>query len=236
MGKVEMFNRVRGSMGRRWQSNSTIKRFIDENRAIAHTTVFQGTLYEHTVMRELEGKLAMTNLRKTGGANDRGVDIRGSWNISKVFNTMSPILKLDQTEIPARCKFNGVTFKPFRHKLPRETQLNVLIQCKAFTSSKVAPREFRELLGTFTSQVSNSQRNKTAIMMCSPNMLTKDGLSLINSVSMPLIYLRIEMLRQRGTEYDIDSGRLLNYYENEYAAQFLQGMGIKEWLKLSMFK
>lgn len=232
-----MLNRIGGLTGRRWQSNSTIKRFIEENRAIANTTVFQGTLYEHTVMRELQEKLAMTSLRKTGGANDRGVDIRGSWDVAKVFHTMNPILKLDQTEVPARCKFNGVTFKPFRHKLPRETQLKVLIQCKAFTSSKVAPKEFRELLGTFTSLVSSSQRNKTAIMMCSPNMLTKDGLSLINSVAMPLIYLRIEMLRLKGSQYDIaDSGRLLNYYENEYAAQFLQGMGIKEWLKLSMFR
>ncbi|QLL34743.1 hypothetical protein HG536_0H01180 [Torulaspora globosa] len=232
-----MLNRLRCLPGRRWKSNSTIKRFIDENRAIANTTVFQGTLYEHTVMRELQGKLAMTSLQKTGGANDRGVDIRGSWDVAKVFHTMNPILKLDQTEVPARCKLNGVTFKPFRHKLPRETQLKVLVQCKAFTSSKVAPKEFRELLGTFASLVSGPQRNKTAIMMCSPNMLTKDGLSLINSVPMPLIYLRIEMLRLKGADYDIaDSGRLLNYYENEYAAQFLQGMGIKEWLKLSMFK
>lgn len=232
-----MLNRLRAATGRRWQSNASIKRFIEENQSIANTTVFQGTLYEHTVMRELQEKLAMTQMQKTGGANDRGVDIRGSWDVSKIFHAMNPILKLDQLEIPARCKFNGVTFKPFRHKLPRETQLKVLIQCKAFTSSKVAPKEFRELLGTFTSLVPSRQRNKTAIMMCSPNMLTKDGLRLINSVAMPLIYLRIEMLRLKGAQYDIaDSGRLLNYYENEYASQFLQGTGIKEWLKLSMFK
>lgn len=235
--KKEMLRRLVGLRSLRWYSNEALKRFIEDNKSIANTTVFQGTLYEHTVMRELQNKLAMTQLQKTGGANDRGVDIRGSWDIWRIYSTMDPVLRLDQVQVPARGKFNGVSFKPFKHKLPKETQLKVLVQCKAFTSSKVAPKEFRELLGTFASMVSNSRRNKTVIMMCSPNMLTNDGLRLINSVALPLIYLRIEMLRLRGSAYDIaDSGRLLNYYENDYAAQFLQGLGIKEWLKLSMFK
>lgn len=222
---------------KRWVSNEAIRGFIKENQSIAQSSVFQGTLYEHTVMRELQEKLAMTKLQNTGGANDHGVDIKGSWQVGRIYDAMNPILQLDSLEIPKRCMVNGATFKPFRHKMSTGAELKALVQCKAFTSSKVAPREFRELVGTFVSLVPNAQRNKTVIMMCSPNMLTKDGLSLINSVRMPLIYLRIEMLQQEEAGYNfIDSGRLLNYYENEYAAQFLQGCGIKEWLKLAMFK
>ena len=221
---------------KRWKSNEAIQNFIQQNQSIAQSSVFQGTLYEHTVMRELQYKLAMTKLQNTGGANDKGVDIKGCWPIGKIYDTMNGILQLDSLAIPKRCQANGAIFKPYRHKMATEAQLKVLVQCKAFRSSKVAPREFRELVGTFVSMVPSTQRNNTIIMMCSPNMLTREGITLINSVRMPLIYLRIEMLQPEGTGYNlVDSGKLLNYYENDYAAQFLQGCGIKEWLKLAMF-
>lgn len=187
-------------------------------------------------MRELQDKLAMTKLTNTGGANDKGVDIKGSWQVSKIYNTMNPILQLDSIDIPKRCTANGAVLKPFRHKIGTQDQLKVLVQCKAFNRSKVAPREFRELVGTFVSLVPSAQRNKTVTIMCSPHLLTREGLTLINSIRMPLIYLRVEMLQPDGTGYNVlNSGRLLNYYENDYAVQFLQGCGIREWLKLSMY-
>lgn len=226
----------RTTVTKRWVSNDAIRNYIEQNRPIAQSTVFQGSLYEYTVMRELQNKLAMTQLKKIGGANDRGVDIKGYWRIDRIYQAMNPILLLDQFDVPKRCKINGAVFKPFRFKIPTEPKLKILVQCKAFTYSKVAPKELRELVGTFASLVPASQRNKTVLMMCSPNMLTKEGLNLINSIRMPLIYLRIEMLQFKDNDYDVSTGRLLNYYENEYAAEFLQGCGIKEWIKLSMFK
>lgn len=220
---------------RRCIYNDAIQQFIQQNQLISQSSVFQGSLYEHTVIRELGEKLGMTKLQKVGGANDRGVDIKAYWPIEKIYDRMNALMNLEQIVLPKRCKVNGATFKPFRDKIHTE-KLKVLVQCKAFTSSKVAPKEFRELVGTFSSLVSSSQRNKTVIMMCSPNMLTKDGLNLINSIRMPLVFLRIEMLQLKDGIYDVaNSGKLVNYYENEYASMFLQGCGIKEWLKLAMF-
>lgn len=224
---------------KRYSSNNAILRFIRQNQEISQSSVFQGTLYEHTVMRELSEKLNMIRLQKVGGSHDRGVDIRGRWPLACLFGQVNKVVSLDN--VPKRCKIHGTALKPLRCKIDENEgklePLNTLVQCKAFSGSKVSPREFRELVGTFASLVPDSQRNRSIMMMCSPNLLTRDGLSLINTVKVPLIYLRIEMLRQIGNCYDVEnSGRLLNYYENDYAATLLRGCGIKEWLKLSLYK
>lgn len=216
--------------------NGTIQKFIQHNQSINQSSVFQGTLYEYTVMRELHHKLSMYNLERVGGANDRGVDIKGHWRVSEIQNRMNPILNLDQVEIPKRCNVKGSIFKPYRGKsMPHD--LKVLVQCKAHTHAKVGPKEFRELVGTFTSVVRRPETSKTVMLMCSPHVLTKDGLKLIDSVPMPIIFLRVEMLRLKDGLYDlVNSGRLLNYYENQFCQQFLQGCGISEWLKLTMYR
>ncbi|AQZ17826.1 RRG7 (YOR305W) [Zygosaccharomyces parabailii] len=226
---------------KRYTWNEAILQFIKQNQDISHSSVFKGTLYEHTVMRELNEKLAMKELQKVGGANDRGVDIKGQWPLDIIFRKTVPIVHLEQNAIPTRCTIHGTSLKPLSKKLQENggklDPIKVLVQCKAFSFSKVSPRELRELLGTFASVVPDTQRKRTIIMMCSPNLLTKEGLSLVNALRVPLIYLRIEMLRQSGGAYDLcNSGRLLNYYENDYAAALLQGCGIKEWLKLSLYK
>ncbi|QLG73576.1 hypothetical protein HG535_0F00860 [Zygotorulaspora mrakii] len=215
--------------------NNTIRKFINQNGAISQSSVFQGTLYEYTVMRELQTKLSMCELERVGGANDHGIDIKGSWHIKNIYRKMNPLLNLDQIEAPKRCRVNGAIFKPYRSKALME-DLKVLVQCKGRTHSKVGPREFRELIGTFTSTVTPTNRNKTVMLMCSPHMLTKNGLKLIEMLPIPVIYLRIELLRSAEGLYDLmNSGRLLNYYENQFAQQFLQGCGINEWLKLTMY-
>lgn len=224
---------------KRCSSNNAIAQFIKQNQEISQSSVFQGTLYEHTVMRELSEKLHMNHLQKIGGSNDRGVDIRGQWPVDFLYREVSKLVTLD--EVPKRSKILGTTLKPLRRKIDESDgkldPLRALVQCKAFSGSKVAPKEFRELVGTFASLVPESQRNRNVIMMCSPNLLTKEGLNLINAVKVPLIYLRIEMLQQIENDYDVkNSGRLLNYYENDYASALLQGCGIKEWLKLALFR
>lgn len=224
---------------KRFSSNGAILQFIRNNPEISHSTVFQGTLYEHTVMRELGEKLHMIELQRIGGSNDRGIDIRGRWPLDFVFDRVRRVVSLE--EVPKRDKIHGSALKPLRRKLDEKRgqlePLKVLVQCKAFNALKVSPKEFRELVGTFASNVPDTQRNSTVIMMCSPNLLTKEGLNLINTVKLPLVYLRIEMLKRISDGYDLpNSGRLLNYYENDYAAALLQGCGIKEWLNLSLYK
>ncbi|QID85653.1 Required for respiratory growth protein 7, mitochondrial [Saccharomyces pastorianus] len=233
---------IRNYLGRRWLNNSAIQAYIEQNSAVAHSTVFQGNLYEYTVMRELSEKLRMTKLEKVGGAHDGGVDVKGSWPVDYIYAKTSLVMgNLETTNTIKRTHSqNGFVLKPLKYRIFDNTftPLKVLVQCKAFTKSKLAPKEFRELVGTFISLVSNSQRNKTVCIMCSPHLLTKDTLKLINNIALPMIYLRIEMLKESGEgKFDlINSGRLVNYYENSYASTLLQDCNIPAWLKLGIYK
>ncbi|CCC68167.1 hypothetical protein NCAS_0B00830 [Naumovozyma castellii] len=220
--------------------NDTLRNFIDQNRLISKSTVFQGNLYEFTVLRELDEKLGMINLSKVGGAHDGGRDIKGMWPIFQLYEEKisNGNATSNLENIPKRTRVNGSLLKPLIHKYNEHATdtilpaLKVLIQCKALSTTKVSPKELRELIGTFSSMVDSKHKNTTIAMMCSPHLLTKDGLTLINNIKMPLIYTRIEMLRPIGDNiYDIEnSGKLINYYENEYAEQLLQGFGIKNWI------
>ncbi|CAI4036590.1 hypothetical protein SMKI_15G4380 [Saccharomyces mikatae IFO 1815] len=233
---------IKNYLGRRWLNNSAIQVYIKQNAAVAHSTVFQGNLYEYTVMRELSEKLQMTRLRKIGGAHDGGVDVKGYWPVDDIYwKTSSLIPSLEMTDNMKRTNSqNGFVLKPLKYRIIDHTfePLKVLAQCKAFTKSKLSPREFRELVGTFTSLVSHNQRNKTVCIMCSPHLLTKDSLKLINNISLPMIYLRVEMLKEKADgDFDLmNSGRLVNYYENSYASTLLQDCKISEWLKLGMYQ
>ncbi|EHN00079.1 YOR305W-like protein [Saccharomyces cerevisiae x Saccharomyces kudriavzevii VIN7] len=237
-----MPNMIRNYLGRRCLNNSAIQAYIKQNAAVAHSTVFQGNLYEYTVMRELSEKLRMTKLQKIGGAHDGGVDVRGNWPVDYIYvKTSSLIPSLETTDTIKRTNSqNGFVLKPLKYRMVDHTfkPLKVLVQCKAFTKSKLSPKEFRELVGTFTSLVSSSQRNKTVCIMCSPHLLTKDTLKLINNISLPMIYLRVEMLKEKPDgEFDLrNSGRLVNYYENSYASALLKDCRISEWLKLGIYK
>lgn len=223
-------------------TNAAIESYISQNKKTVGSTVFQGTLYENVAMRELHDKLHMRNLELIGGAHDGGVDIIGDWPISPIYSKMEQLLGEYPEDIPKRCAVNGARLTPIVNKIRTDGEIKPLqtfIQCKALASSKVSPKELRELVGTFSSLVASSKRDKSVVIMCSPHLLTKDGLKLINNVRIPLIYLRIEMLRLLNDQelaYDLEnSGQLLNYFENEYARKLLQGCRIDEWLKLGIY-
>lgn len=216
--------------------------FISQNQSIINSTVFQGTLYEYTVMRELHVKLFMDNVNKVGGAHDGGVDITSTWNINRIRGRVGTVMDLDKLyprdKIPKRIKLHSGTVTPLIHKIANDENINldVLVQCKAFNNSKVSPREFRELIGTYNSMVPRRKWKSSVMIMCSPHLLTPDGLKLINSIDISLIYLRIGQLNKTaGNSFDLaNSGKLLNYYENETANRLLLGCGINECLKLGL--
>ncbi|EDO18020.1 hypothetical protein Kpol_1045p4 [Vanderwaltozyma polyspora DSM 70294] len=222
-------------------NNDSLTKFINDNRNIESSTVFQGNLYEYTVMRELESKLNVINMMKIGGSNDGGIDLVGDWPLRTIYEKMNLILKLDGNKIPSISKINGRTIKPIYNSILKGNldtmDLKILVQCKAFSSSKVSPKELRELVGAYSTHCNRpSDKNKTIVMMCSPNLLTSKGLELINSVKIPLIYLRVSLIKNLNKEYDIEnSGKLLNYYENSYTSELLQNLGVKEWLKLGLY-
>lgn len=216
--------------------------FVNQNQNIVNSTVFQGTLYEYTVMRELHGKLFMDNVNKVGGAHDGGVDITSTWNINKIHKRVENVMDLSKLyprdKIPKKIKLHSGTVNPLIHKIANDENINldVLVQCKAFNKSKVTPREFRELIGTFNSMVPRSKWKSSVMIMSSPHLLTPDGLKLINSLDISLIYLRIgQLTKNSDNSFDLaNSGKLLNYYENETANRLLLGCGINECLKLGL--
>ncbi|SMN20516.1 similar to Saccharomyces cerevisiae YOR305W RRG7 Protein of unknown function [Maudiozyma saulgeensis] len=222
-------------------TNAAIERYVSLNKHTTGSTVFQGTLYENIAMREMSQKLGMINLERVGGAHDGGVDVTGDWSVVPIYKKMERVLGPYRDKIPKRCTVNGARLTPIASKIESGSEilpLRALVQCKAFTSSKVTPKELRELVGTFGSLVTNSNRDKTVVIMCSPHLLTKDSLKLINGLRIPLIYLRIEMLQflQGQEKYDFEnSGKLINYFENEYAMRLLQGCRIDEWVKYDIY-
>ncbi|CCK71372.1 Rrg7p KNAG_0G03150 [Huiozyma naganishii CBS 8797] len=221
--------------------NDTIRSFIELNKLIAHSTLFQGNLYEHVVMREVQNKLLIDNIEKIGGAHDGGVDLQGLWSVHEIYSRVNKVIPLSDRKTPRKEKLHGTSITPLALKLAEKGSeskpLNVLIQCKAFSTSKVALKELRELVGTFFSKVSSKNRRSSVIMMCSTQLLTKHAIDLINGLPIPLMYLRIEQLKQmENGQYDVDnSGKLVSYYENVYARKLLQNCGIDEWLKLEMY-
>lgn len=210
-----------------------INDFIRSNQKIAQSSVFQGTLYELTVMKELANKLLMSNLSKVGGANDKGVDIIGDWNVNGISQKMNTLLKNNK----------DVKF------LSERNPFGIFVQCKAFKHTKVSPRDLRELVGTYTAlagqsffgekDIANTKQN--LIFMCSPNLLTPQGIKLINTVRIPIIYIRIQLLPVTNIPFSEEElnknlGQLLNYYENIYAQEILQDCFIDNWLNLKMFE
>lgn len=223
--------------------NDLLAKYINENKNIMHSTVFQGSLYEHVVMRELSTKLLMEDLKKVGGAHDGGVDILAKWDLKKIYSSVSKDVDLSKMypldKIPKRVKLKSRVLSPVIHKLTKgdNVEMNVLIQCKSFNKSKVSPREFRELIGTYNALVPPKRWKSCIMVMCSPHLLTPDGLKLINSIDWSLIYLRIGQIYQFSDKsFDLyNSGKLLNYYENNVTSKLFKGCGIQEFLKLGLY-
>lgn len=225
--------------------NELIRRFVKQNKAVEGSTVFQGDLYEYTVMRELNDKLWMKNLEKRGGAHDGGIDILGKWPVHEIYYSWLKHHGKIEVSYPHDDEFmktnTGIRFKRYINTIKKSTNglnpLKVMVQCKAL-KNKLGPKEFRELVGTFTSQVKSQQKNRCIAIMCSPNLLTKDILTLMNTIDIPIIYLRIEVLQKLAYgEYNLSgSGLLRNYYTNFYCSKLLHGCNVKEWLDSGLYE
>ncbi|AGO10964.1 AaceriAFR541Wp [[Ashbya] aceris (nom. inval.)] len=205
--------------------------YVRKNTAISGSTVFRGTLYELAVMRELHARLGMCHLRQRGGAYDGGIDITGKWNLADLAGVAPG---LDETEIPRYLRCGTARLKPLRRKILDGTArpLDVMVQCKALSTARVGGRPFRELFGAFAAIArSSARRNSTLVMMSSPNLLTRDGATVMNQLELPIIYLRVSLPRIAADGLLL-GGRLENYYENAYAAALLDGCRVQQLLGL----
>lgn len=105
------------------QTHASLASFIDYASATKldrSSTVYRGTLYEYTVLETLAS--FAFKLYRTGGTDDKGIDLRGSWHLTH--HDAKKTEAQDSSEKP----------------------LEVVIQCKN-EAKRVGPRYIRELSG-----------------------------------------------------------------------------------------
>ncbi|KAH3677211.1 hypothetical protein WICMUC_001792 [Wickerhamomyces mucosus] len=186
------------------------------------STAFIGTSYELLVLRELTSKFGIYESLHMGGSYDNGIDIQGKWNLNKY----RPNKEINEQIIPM--SINGRKIKPILER--KSSIVDVLIQCKNY-SKKITAKEIRELSGIFNFNVPSTKKNKTFSILASPNYLTPQGISQINKVDIPIIYIQFSKLKQisNNDKYDLQcykGGHLLNFYSNDYARALLMGTNI----------
>ncbi|KAL3234819.1 Required for respiratory growth protein 7, mitochondrial [Nakaseomyces bracarensis] len=220
-----------------------ILRFIRDNRAISGSTVHKGTLYELTVERELRRKLLMEQLNVVGGANDGGVDLTCKWPVGSIYKRCLARTVISGPSLPMKgARLNGRLIRPLINQVagttsPSALTIDGVVQCKAFTG-KISPKEIRELAGTFLSLYPNRKSDGSGVaIMCSPHLLTPSSIKLIDQLSIPFLYLRIDTLRMLNSEdYDINnSGNLLGHMSNQVLKHYLAGTGFEEWMKFELY-
>lgn len=234
---------LRASMRKFSSSNDSILRFLRDNKAIVGSTVHKGTLYELTVERELRRKLLMQDLDVVGGSNDGGVDLTCKWPVSLIYQNCIAKSAITEPKLPLKgSRINGKLIRPLINHMDNgplsALTMDALVQCKAFTS-KISPKEIREMAGTFLSIFPNKRKSDALglAIMCSPHLLTPSSIKLIDQLTVPFLYLRIETLQLiNSEEYDIlNSGQLRGYMANQVLKQYLVGTGFEEWMNFELY-
>ncbi|KAH3903182.1 uncharacterized protein SCODWIG_03910 [Saccharomycodes ludwigii] len=163
-----------------------IKNYIKSSNGIKRgSTVFQGTLYEYTVMNEVSQLFdnKISDLLKIGGSYDHGIDIVGKY-------------------------------------LQKNT---LLIQCKCFQKQKLTGKEIREFMGAVSmfkelNSIKNNDNQQVLSLIASPNLITKDGILVMNKLPIPMVYLQISKLKvdtfaTQGIKPM--TGKIIAMYEND---------------------
>lgn len=141
-------------------SHSSLESFIHHaslQKMDVESTVFRGTMYEYTVLQ------ALTQIRfdlyRTGGADDKGIDLRGTWRL------------LDEDDDDDDDEDREIA----NHAIP------VVCQCKN-EAKKIGPKHVRELCGIARSRdtllvlASASHYTEKALQTC---MASKDPVCLL---------------------------------------------------------
>lgn len=113
-----------------------------------------GTAFELSTLNyliNLKPPIKLT-LLKVGGSNDRGIDLRGWWEIST--NTLSAATSTSTLPTPIP------QFKSkIRTEIKRRNRWSVLVQCKC-ESKSIGPNIVRELEGTLAYELDNTSNSK----------------------------------------------------------------------------
>ncbi|WVN86932.1 uncharacterized protein L203_102107 [Cryptococcus depauperatus CBS 7841] len=138
---------------------------------IRHTTVGIGTAFERHALSFLTTSMSMS-LRRVGGANDGGVDLRGWWYIPR--ETYGNAERVSSPEDDSR-------------------RLRVMVQCKAERKS-VGPRAIRELEGVIAQLNYRREQapTETAIaILISQSGFTRNAMLHATQSNTPLMLLHL---------------------------------------------
>ncbi|ADV22405.1 hypothetical protein I315_00748 [Cryptococcus gattii Ru294] len=140
---------------------------------IRRTTIEVGTAFEKHALSFLNKSMSMS-LRRVGGANDGGVDLRGWWWVPRM---ATPAIEFAASENDGGLR-----------------RLRVLAQCKAEKKS-VGPRAVRELEGVMSQLEFRREQQSTAeaaiAILISQSGFTKNAMQHATQSRIPLMLLHL---------------------------------------------
>ncbi|KAJ6785195.1 hypothetical protein PWT90_01606 [Aphanocladium album] len=160
------------------------------------STVYVGTHYEYTVAAHL--RRYGFDLRRIGGARDRGTDLVGTWTL--------PVA----TTTPA---------EPAASSPP---PLKVLVQCKAGVGQRVGPQHIRELEGTFAGAPPGWRGDGVLAILVCERTATKGVREALGHSRWPMLFVYCERRSSTG-----EGGAVRQMLWNKRAEeQGLDGLGV----------
>ncbi|OWB69516.1 hypothetical protein B5S30_g4932 [[Candida] boidinii] len=218
--------------------NQKLAKYIDVESYLNHakstnatitSTVFQGNLYELTILEFLRDKFDITKAIHQGGKNDKGIDIRANWDLTQ--------LKAIPSELPKESSYELVNatkkLKPLiiRKNKIRSLNVKLFVQCKCYEKSRIDAKLIREINGTYSNTVSQSN-SRVFFMLVTPTTFTRQGRIDFDLSEIPLIFCKFSKSRKiKGDGYslkDYDWGQFESFYCNPIAHALLKGI---DWTK-----
>ncbi|TKY90065.1 hypothetical protein EX895_000063 [Sporisorium graminicola] len=169
----------------------------------AESSVARGTRYEHlcgAVLREVFGM----QLERTGGAGDRGIDLRGWWQPPPVSSTEAATTRDRRIRIVAQCKCQDEGGKKMGPVLIREMEGVVFRASSPLPSPAGGPK------GN-TQEASGDDDVPLAGIILSSSGFSKQALLQVRSSSVPLAAIHVLALPQASStsSEDVDAAALV---------------------------
>lgn len=179
------------------------------------STVGRGLFYEFVAFDFLQRHLNVKNLQQLGGANDKGVDLSGKWDLS-LFPRGSDIPK-------QRVKSKLIT--PFLGR--KDASVSLRVQCKNYKKN-IDPKVIREIVGTHSS-LPTAQKNKIIFMVFAPRKMSTQAITLFMDADVPLVYIQMDPLKLApdGDPYELShymKPKTFASLQNHYAGALLAGV------------
>lgn len=192
---------------------------------------FRGTFYELAAIDVLSSHLGFTGLVRVGGSGDNGLDLVGTWDLSRFLEVA------EGTKLPRGSLLLLAQKTPsfdFRH------HVNVLVQCKN-SLSKIKATIVRELAGIreyHTNMKSALEVSTNFMVLVSSLPLTLQAQVQMQMSNVPMLHTRMipseKTIENGENDYDLSnwkSASLQSVYINPPALRLLKGLGVESFLQ-----